>query len=102
LAWQWLLVALYVAYQDSIKEFFLFYIWDYFDARFFSNPNNYYIQKKGSGLFFRGQIIWEAIMNELLSIGMSKAKQVKLLPQSDIVFFPDIFITTSNNNAFYN
>jgi hypothetical protein len=29
-------------------------------------------------LFFRGQIIWEAIMNELLSIGMSKAKQVKL------------------------
>jgi hypothetical protein len=30
--------ALYVAYQDSIKEFFLFYIWDYFDARFFSNP----------------------------------------------------------------
>ncbi|KAK7255842.1 hypothetical protein RIF29_29265 [Crotalaria pallida] len=34
--------------------------------------------KKGSGLFFRGQIIWEAIMDELLSIGMSKAKQAFL------------------------
>jgi hypothetical protein len=54
-------------------------------------------------LFFRGQIIWEAIMNELLSIGMSKAKQVKLWPQSNIVlFFLDIFITTSNDSASYN
>ncbi|CAK8541616.1 unnamed protein product [Lathyrus sativus] len=34
--------------------------------------------EKGSGLFFRGQIIWETIMNELLSIGMSKAKQALL------------------------
>ncbi|XP_027350367.1 pectin acetylesterase 5-like isoform X1 [Abrus precatorius] len=32
----------------------------------------------GSGLFFRGQIIWEAIIDELLSIGMSKAKQALL------------------------
>lgn len=47
---------------------------------------NNYIQQKGSGLFFRGQIIWEAIMDELLSIGMSKAKQVKLLPPSNIFF----------------
>ncbi|KAL1359656.1 pectin acetylesterase 5 isoform X1 [Arachis hypogaea] len=34
--------------------------------------------KDGNGLFFRGQIIWEAIMDELLSIGMSKAKQALL------------------------
>ncbi|KAJ0249549.1 Pectin acetylesterase 5 [Hirschfeldia incana] len=31
--------------------------------------------KNGTGLFFRGQLIWEAIMDELLSMGMSDAKQ---------------------------
>ncbi|KAK2414292.1 Pectinacetylesterase family protein [Trifolium repens] len=44
-------------------------------ASFAGHPES---EKKGSGLFFRGQIIWEAIMNELLSIGMSKAKQALL------------------------
>ncbi|MED6180331.1 Pectin acetylesterase 5 [Stylosanthes scabra] len=34
--------------------------------------------KHGNGLFFRGQIIWEAIMDELLSIGLSNAKQALL------------------------
>ncbi|WVZ06125.1 hypothetical protein V8G54_019471 [Vigna mungo] len=31
-----------------------------------------------SELLFRGQVIWEATMDELLSIGLSKAKQVVL------------------------
>lgn len=43
-------------------------------ASFAGHPES----EKGSGLFFRGQIIWEAIMDELLSIGMSKAKQALL------------------------
>ncbi|KAH7514458.1 pectin acetylesterase 5 isoform X1 [Ziziphus jujuba] len=34
--------------------------------------------KNGDKLFFRGQIIWESLMDELLSIGMSKAKQALL------------------------
>lgn len=34
--------------------------------------------ERGSGLFFRGQAIWEAIIDELLSIGLSKAKQALL------------------------
>ncbi|KAF7825674.1 pectin acetylesterase 5-like [Senna tora] len=34
--------------------------------------------KEGSRLFFRGQLIWEALMDELLSIGMSRAKQALL------------------------
>ncbi|KAF7825675.1 pectin acetylesterase 5-like isoform X1 [Senna tora] len=34
--------------------------------------------KKGSKLFFRGQLIWEALMDELSSIGLSKAKQALL------------------------
>ncbi|CAF2102476.1 hypothetical protein BRARA_E03089 [Brassica rapa] len=31
--------------------------------------------KNGTRLFFRGQLIWETIMDELLSMGMSDAKQ---------------------------
>ncbi|CAI0472708.1 unnamed protein product [Linum tenue] len=34
--------------------------------------------KNGTKLFFRGQLIWEAIMDELLSMGMAKAKQAFL------------------------
>ncbi|ESQ38360.1 hypothetical protein EUTSA_v10029387mg, partial [Eutrema salsugineum] len=34
--------------------------------------------KNETGLFFRGQLIWEAIMDELLSMGMSHAKQAIL------------------------
>ncbi|KAM1949198.1 hypothetical protein ACFX15_009278 [Malus domestica] len=34
--------------------------------------------KNGSELFFRGQLIWEAVIDELLSIGMSKVKQALL------------------------
>ncbi|GMY14549.1 pectin acetylesterase 5-like [Fagus crenata] len=34
--------------------------------------------KNETGLFFRGQLIWEAIMDELLSVGLSKAKQALL------------------------
>ncbi|KAJ7950328.1 Pectin acetylesterase [Quillaja saponaria] len=34
--------------------------------------------KKGSRLFFRGQLIWETLMDELLSIGLSSAKQALL------------------------
>lgn len=32
----------------------------------------------GTTLFFRGQLIWEAMMDELLSLGLSKAKQALL------------------------
>ncbi|KAI9115966.1 hypothetical protein K1719_012896 [Acacia pycnantha] len=34
--------------------------------------------EKGNKLFFRGQLIWEAIMDELLSIGLSEAKEALL------------------------
>ncbi|XP_024031225.1 pectin acetylesterase 5 [Morus notabilis] len=34
--------------------------------------------KNGDKLFFRGQLIWEVLMDELLSIGLSKAKQALL------------------------
>ncbi|KAF4365152.1 hypothetical protein F8388_011082 [Cannabis sativa] len=34
--------------------------------------------KTGNNLFFRGQLIWEELMDELLSIGMSRAKQALL------------------------
>ncbi|KAG8504196.1 hypothetical protein CXB51_002612 [Gossypium anomalum] len=34
--------------------------------------------KNGTKLFFRGQLIWEAMMNELLSLGLSKAKEAFL------------------------
>ncbi|CAN1769889.1 Pectin acetylesterase 5 [Linum perenne] len=34
--------------------------------------------KNGTKLFFRGQLIWEAVMDELLSKGMAKAKQAFL------------------------
>uniref|UniRef100_A0A5B7BBU3 Pectin acetylesterase n=1 Tax=Davidia involucrata TaxID=16924 RepID=A0A5B7BBU3_DAVIN len=34
--------------------------------------------KNGTKLFFRGQLIWEALMDELLSIGLSNARQALL------------------------
>ncbi|XVE61874.1 hypothetical protein DITRI_Ditri06bG0074200 [Diplodiscus trichospermus] len=34
--------------------------------------------KNGTELFFRGQLIWEALINELLSLGLSNAKQALL------------------------
>ncbi|OMO97182.1 Pectinacetylesterase [Corchorus olitorius] len=34
--------------------------------------------KNGTELFFRGQLIWEAIMDELLPLGLSNAKQALL------------------------
>ncbi|KAI4354439.1 hypothetical protein L6164_003299 [Bauhinia variegata] len=45
-------------------------------ASFAGHPDNEV--KEGSRLFFRGQLVWEAIMDELLSIDMSKAKQALL------------------------
>jgi len=91
-------MVLCVAYPDSNEESSLLHL-GLFDVSFFSSQNTNYIQTKGSGLFFRGQIIWEAIMNELLSIGMSKAKQVILLLQFIISYFSGIFITTSTTNT---
>ncbi|CAJ1798784.1 unnamed protein product [Sphenostylis stenocarpa] len=44
-------------------------------ASFAGHPES---EQRGSGLFFRGQVIWEAIMDELLSIGLSKTKQALL------------------------
>ncbi|KAL2336624.1 hypothetical protein Fmac_011070 [Flemingia macrophylla] len=43
-------------------------------ASFAGHPES----ERASGLFFRGQAIWDAIMNELLSIGLSTAKQALL------------------------
>lgn len=37
-----------------------------------------YLPQNGTALFFRGQPIWEALMDELLSIGLSSARQVFL------------------------
>lgn len=34
--------------------------------------------KNGTEFFFRGQVIWEAVMDELLSIGLSNAKKALL------------------------
>lgn len=45
-------------------------------ASFAGHPENEF--KNGTKLFFRGQLIWEAVMDELLSIGMSKADQALL------------------------
>ncbi|XP_061369271.1 pectin acetylesterase 5-like isoform X2 [Gastrolobium bilobum] len=50
----------------------------YCDGASFAGHPESEVSLKGSGLFFRGQIIWETIMDELLSIGMSKAKQALL------------------------
>ncbi|KAG4377665.1 hypothetical protein GLYMA_18G179800v4 [Glycine max] len=44
-------------------------------ASFAGHPES---EQRGSGLFFRGQVIWEAIMDELLSTGLSNAKQALL------------------------
>ncbi|KAH1198963.1 Pectin acetylesterase 5 [Glycine max] len=43
-----------------------------------SDPAQNPESERGSGLFFRGQVIWEAIMDELLSTGLSNAKQALL------------------------
>ncbi|XP_048429619.1 pectin acetylesterase 5-like isoform X2 [Pyrus x bretschneideri] len=45
-------------------------------ASFAGHPENE--PKNGLGPFFRGQLIWEAVMDELLSIGLSKVKQALL------------------------
>ncbi|KAK9289829.1 hypothetical protein L1049_007989 [Liquidambar formosana] len=45
-------------------------------ASFAGHPESEF--KNGTKLFFRGQLIWEALMDELLSVGMSKAKQAFL------------------------
>ncbi|KAL6138723.1 hypothetical protein ACLB2K_064002 [Fragaria x ananassa] len=45
-------------------------------ASFAGHPANE--PKNGSKLFFRGQLIWEALMDEFSSIGLSKAKQALL------------------------
>ncbi|XP_026441338.1 pectin acetylesterase 5-like [Papaver somniferum] len=34
--------------------------------------------ESGSGLFFRGQLIWDAVMEELLSLGLATARQALL------------------------
>ncbi|GMP87967.1 hypothetical protein CsSME_00040128 [Camellia sinensis var. sinensis] len=44
-------------------------------ASFAGHPESEF--KNGTELFFRGQLIWETLMDELLSIGLSNARQVK-------------------------
>lgn len=45
-------------------------------ASFAGRPESEF--KNGTKLFFRGQLIWETLMDELLSVGMSNAKQAFL------------------------
>ncbi|KAK9671353.1 hypothetical protein RND81_12G024100 [Saponaria officinalis] len=45
-------------------------------ASFAGHSNNEFDNgRNGTNLFFRGQLIWEALMNELLEIGMTNAEQ---------------------------
>ncbi|MFQ6619931.1 hypothetical protein Gotur_000008 [Gossypium turneri] len=51
----------------------------HFQKGFGSGSNNWLLHiENGTKLFFRGQLIWEAIMSELLSLGLSQAKQALL------------------------
>ncbi|KAL8504671.1 hypothetical protein ACS0TY_016016 [Phlomoides rotata] len=45
-------------------------------SSFTSHPDNEF--KNGTKLFFRGQLIWNTLMDEFLSIGMSQAKEALL------------------------
>ncbi|XP_025015428.1 pectin acetylesterase 5 isoform X2 [Ricinus communis] len=45
-------------------------------ASFAGHPENEF--KNGSKLYFRGELIWEALMDQLLSAGLSNAKQALL------------------------
>ncbi|KAK9671352.1 hypothetical protein RND81_12G024100 [Saponaria officinalis] len=48
-------------------------------ASFAGHSNNEFDNgRNGTNLFFRGQLIWEALMNELLEIGMTNAEQALL------------------------
>ncbi|KAI3889075.1 hypothetical protein MKX03_019482, partial [Papaver bracteatum] len=61
-----------------------FYNWNrvkvhYCDGASFSgNPISETQNTKAKGLFFRGKLIWDAVMDELLDLGMSNAKQAFL------------------------
>lgn len=37
------------------------------------------MQQNDTKLFFRGQLIWEAMMDELLSVGLSNAQEVNFM-----------------------
>ncbi|MBA0793597.1 hypothetical protein Gohar_017992, partial [Gossypium harknessii] len=51
----------------------------HFQKGFGSGSSNWLLHiENGTELFFRGQLIWEAMMNELLSLGLSKAKEALL------------------------
>lgn len=45
-----------------------------------------HLWQNGTKLFFRGQVIWEAVMDELLSIGLSNAKKVFFFSLSHSIF----------------
>ncbi|KAL6528702.1 hypothetical protein OROMI_029347 [Orobanche minor] len=45
-------------------------------SSFSSHPDNEFRLQNGTKMFFRGQLIWETLMDELLSIGMSKAREL--------------------------
>ncbi|XWS59808.1 hypothetical protein CRYUN_Cryun08bG0153600 [Craigia yunnanensis] len=69
-------------YMDRLVLFSDFYNWNkvkihYCDAASLAgHPESEF--KNGTKLFFRGQLIWEALMNELLSLGLSDAKHALL------------------------
>lgn len=49
------------------------------------------MHQNGTELFFRGQLIWDTLMNELLSIGMSKAREV-----DNLIFYTCLFHLVAN------
>ncbi|KAI3995844.1 hypothetical protein MKX01_020379 [Papaver californicum] len=60
-----------------------FYNWNrvkvrYCDGASFSGAHNIQNKNTPSGLLFRGQLIWDTIMSELLNLGMINAKQAFL------------------------
>ncbi|KAK8665913.1 hypothetical protein V6N13_006070 [Hibiscus sabdariffa] len=55
-----------------------FYNWNIVKIRYCDGASWLATLKNGTKLFFRGHLIWEAIMSELLSLGLSKAKQALL------------------------
>lgn len=54
-------------YKETSLSFFFFFWFSY---------DFFLILQNGTKLLFRGHLIWEALMDELLSIGLSNAKQV--------------------------
>ncbi|KAK4486734.1 hypothetical protein RD792_006693 [Penstemon davidsonii] len=76
------------AYFDELLQYFIlcpssdFFNWNkvkirYCDGSSFASHSDSEF-RNGTKIFFRGQLIWDTFMDELLSIGMSKAREALL------------------------